>query len=370
VTGFDRLDTAIIGAGVIGLAIARALAAAGRSVIVLEAEAGPGLHTSSRNSEVIHAGIYYPAGWLKTQLCVTGKKQLYDYCREEDIAHARLGKILVATRDEEVPILEQLKKQGEANGVCDLSWLDRAAARELEPDISCVAGLLSPSTGIVDSHELMSALRRNATRLGAQVLLSTPVLAGQVHDDGLVLEIGGTDPAKVLCGTVVNAAGLGAQRMAHAITGMPKNRIPGCFFAKGHYFVLRGRSPFRRLVYPVPTPGSLGLHVTLDLGGRARFGPDVSWVDGVDYDFDERRAMSFYSAIRTYFPSLEDGALEPGYTGIRPKLGPAGAPPHDFIIQGPADHGVAGLVNLFGIESPGLTAALAIADHVRALLSG
>ncbi len=214
----------------------------------------------------------------------------------------------------------------------------------------------------------MAALRRDASRFGAQVLTSTPVLAGQVHDHGVVLQTGGVDPATVLCRTVVNAAGLGAQRMAHAIAGMPKDRIPPSFYAKGHYFVLRGRSPFRRLVYPVPAPGGLGVHVTLDLGGRARFGPDISWVDGVDYDFDESRADAFYAAIRTYFPALADGDLEPGYTGIRPKLGPAGEPARDFIIQGPRDHGVEGLVNLFGIESPGLTAALAIADLVCAVL--
>jgi L-2-hydroxyglutarate oxidase LhgO len=231
-----------------------------------------------------------------------------------------------------------------------------------------VRALLSPSTGIVDSHGLMTALRRDASRFGAQVLASTPVLGGQVHEDGIALSTGGAEPARLLCRTVINSAGLGAQRIAHAIGGMPKDRIPGLYYAKGHYFVLRGRSPFRRLVYPVPGPGSLGVHVTLDLGGRARFGPDISFIDGIDYAFDESRAASFYPAIRTYFPLLADGALEPGYTGIRPKLGPAGARPHDFVIEGPADHGISGLVNLFGIESPGLTAALAIADLVRALV--
>jgi L-2-hydroxyglutarate oxidase LhgO len=366
----ERLDVAVIGAGVVGLAVARAFALAGREVVVLEAETAPGMHTSSRNSEVIHAGIYYPTGSQKARLCVAGKHRLYDYCAEADVAHARLGKMIVATRDEEIPALERIRAQAEANGVHDLAWLDRHEAHDLEPAVSCVRALLSPSTGIVDSHGLMTALRRDATRAGAQVLLATPVLGGRVHDDGVVLSVGGADPVTVLCRSVINSAGLSAQRVAHSIEGMPKDRIAGCFYAKGHYFVLAGRSPFGRLVYPVPVPGGLGVHVTLDLGGQARFGPDVSWVDGIDYDFDERRGESFYAAIRTYFPALADGDLQPGYTGIRPKLGPAGTPAHDFVIEGPRDHGVPGLANLFGIESPGLTAALALADEVRALLQG
>jgi L-2-hydroxyglutarate oxidase LhgO len=368
VAELERLDVAIVGAGVIGLAIARAFAREGRDVVVLEAERSLGMHASSRNSEVVHAGIYYKAGSLKARLCVAGKEKLYEYCRQAEVAHARVGKIIVATRDQEIPVLEALKAQANANGVHDLTWLDGAGAQELEPAVSCVSALLSPSTGIVDSHGLMTALRRDAVRHGAQVLLSTPVLGGQVHDDGVILSIGGSDPTNVLCRAVVNSAGLGAQRIAHAIAGMPKDRIPACFYAKGHYFVLGGPSPFRRLVYPVPVPDGLGVHVTLDLSGQVRFGPDVSWVDGIDYDFDVGRAASFYTAIRAYFPALADGALLPGYTGIRAKLGRAGAHAHDFMIEGPRDHGVRGLVNLFGIESPGLTASLAIADHVCALL--
>ena len=366
----DGLDVAVVGGGVIGLAVARALALAGREVTLFEAETSPGLHTSSRNSEVIHAGIYYPTGSLKARLCVAGRPKLYDYCRDADVGHARVGKIIVATRDEEIPVLEKLKAQAEANGVLDLEWLDGSEVRTLEPLVSCVKGLISPSTGIVDSHGLMAALRRDAVERGAQFLVATPVLAGEVRDHGIELSIGGVEPVKVLSSAVVNCAGLEAQRFARALSGMPKDRIPPCFYAKGHYFVLRGRSPFRRLVYPVPGPGSLGVHVTIDLGGQARFGPDISWVDRVDYTFDETRAASFYTAARTYFPSLADGALAPGYTGIRPKLAPAGAPAHDFVIQGPRDHGVAGLVHCFGIESPGLTSALAIADEVRALLEG
>jgi L-2-hydroxyglutarate oxidase LhgO len=363
-----RLDVAVVGGGVIGLAVARALALAGREVMVLESEPSVGLHTSSRNSEVIHAGIYYPTGSKKARLCVAGKVALYDYAEQSDVPHKRVSKIIVATRDEEIPTLEKLKAQAEANGVGDLIWLDQADVRALEPAVVCVRGLLSPSTGIIDSHGFMSALRRDATREGATVLVSTPVLAGRLRDDGIELSIGGADPATVLCAGVINAAGLWAQAIAGSIEGLPKPTIPGSWFAKGHYFTLAGRSPFSRLVYPVPVPGGLGVHVTLDLAGKARFGPDVSWVDGIDYAFDEGRAAAFYPAIRNYFPSIAAGSLEPGYTGIRPKLGPASSPAHDFVVQGPAEHGIAGLVNLYGIESPGLTAALALADEVRALM--
>jgi L-2-hydroxyglutarate oxidase LhgO len=364
----ERLDVAVIGAGVIGLAVARALALSGREVVVLEAEDGIGRHTSSRNSEVIHAGIYYSPGSQKARLCVAGKRALYDYCKSENIAHARCGKIIVATRDEEISVLEKLKSQAEANGVHDLVWLSAAEVGSLEPAVTCVRGLLSPSTGIVDSHEFMNALRRDAVGAGASVLLSSPVSAGRVRDRGVELEIGGADPVNVVCQSVVNAAGLFAPDVARRLVGLSEALVPGQFFAKGHYFVMSGQSPFSHLVYPVPQPGGLGVHVTLDLAGRARFGPDVSWVDDVDYAFDAGRAAAFYGAIRRYFPALADGSLDPGYTGIRPKLGPASSPVSDFVIQGPRDHGVPGLVNLYGIESPGLTAALAIADEVKNLL--
>jgi len=368
-TDFERLDAVIIGGGVIGLAIARTLARTGREVVVVEAEPVIGMHTSSRNSEVIHAGIYYPPGSLKARSCVAGKQALYEYCADHDVPHARIGKIILAARDEEIAELDRLKVQAEANGVTDLAWLDQAEVRSLEPRVSCVRALFSPSTGIIDSHGLMTALRRDAVGAGAEVLLTTPVLAGRLHDEGVVLSIGGADPVTVLCRTVVNAAGLRAQEIAHKIQGVPKSTIPPSFFAKGHYFVLPGRSPFSHLVYPVPVPGGLGVHVTLDLAGQTRFGPDVSWVDSIEYSFDEGRASSFYGAIRRYFPTLEDASLEPGYTGIRPKLGPAGSPAHDFVVQGPADHGVPGWVALYGIESPGLTAALALAEHVKDLLA-
>jgi L-2-hydroxyglutarate oxidase LhgO len=365
----EKLDAVVIGAGVLGLAVARELALAGREVVVLEAEDAIGTHTSSRNSEVIHAGFYYPTGSLKARLCVAGRRALYAYCEANDVAYQRLGKLVVATTEAEVPGLESYKRQGELNGVEDLTFVDAAAARKLEPVVRCVRGLWSPSTGIIDSHGLMRAFVRDVQRAGGAVVLETPVLGGKVGGDGagIALSVGGRAPMTVRCRTVVNAAGLTAQAVARSIAGLPPDSIPPCHYAKGHYFVLTGRPPFRHLVYPIAVAGGLGVHVTLDLGGRARFGPDVSWIDGIDYAFDEGRAASFYAAIRRYWPGLADGELQPGYTGIRPKLGPAGSPAQDFVIQGPAEHGVPGLVNLFGIESPGLTAALAIADHVATL---
>jgi L-2-hydroxyglutarate oxidase LhgO len=361
----DRtLDAVVIGAGVVGLAVARALALAGREVVVLESAPAIGTHTSSRNSEVIHAGLYYPTGSLKARLCVTGRDALYRYCEDNDVAHRRVGKMLVATIDAEIAALESYKKQAELNGVKDLTWLDAAEAHALEPAVRAVRGLLSPSTGIVDSHGLMLAFQRDTLRRGGSVVLGSPVVGGAVTGDGVTLRVGGESPTTVHCRSVVNAAGLFAQGVASTIDGIPAATIPPCHYAKGHYFVLAKAPPFRRLVYPLAVAGGLGIHVTLDLAGRARFGPDVSWIDGVDYAFDESRAPSFYAAIRRYWPELADGDLQPGYTGIRPKLGPAGSPAHDFVIQGRAAHGVPGLVNLYGIESPGLTASLAIADEV------
>jgi L-2-hydroxyglutarate oxidase LhgO len=365
-----ELDAVVIGGGVIGLAVARALALSGREVTLLEAESSLGSHSSSRNSEVIHAGIYYAPGSLKARACVLGRRAMYEYCARQGVAHERLGKIIVATRDEEIQTLERLKLQAEANGVDDLVWLDAAEISAHEPLVSGVRGLLSPSTGIVDSHEFMASLRRDAEIRGAQVVVSSPVLGGRVVADGIELEIGGPEPVTALCRSVVNAAGLRAQDVARSIAGIPPDTIPGQYFAKGHYFVLAGRAPFKRLVYPVPVAGGLGVHLTLDLAQQARFGPDVSWLDGVDYSFDERRSESFYAAIRSYFPALAQGSLLPGYTGIRAKLGPAGAPAQDFVVQGPALHGVPQLLNLYGIESPGLTASLALADYALATLSG
>jgi L-2-hydroxyglutarate oxidase LhgO len=368
VQNLPDLDAVVIGAGVVGLAIARTLARAGRQVVVLEAEDRIGSHSSSRNSEVIHAGIYYPSGTLKARLCVEGKAALYKYCESKGIAHSRLGKLIVATRDEEVGVLENLKLQAESNGVDDLRWLDRQEAHDLEPEVVCVRALLSPSTGIVDSHGLLTALCRDAKDAGAEVVLSSPVSSGRARSDGILLSGGTAESYRVLCQTVVNAAGLSAQSLARAIEGLPANTVPPAFLAKGHYFAFTGRSPFSRLIYPVPQPGGLGIHLTLDLAGRARFGPDVLWVDRVDYQFEEGRQRAFVDAIRQYFPKLNAQSIEPDYTGIRPKLGPAGSPSQDFVVQGPETHGVRGLVNLYGIESPGLTAALALAELVYAMV--
>ncbi|HEY3495540.1 MAG TPA: NAD(P)/FAD-dependent oxidoreductase [Polyangiaceae bacterium] len=364
----DSVDVAVIGAGVVGLAVARALALAGREVIVIETEAMSGVHTSSRNSEVIHAGIYYPTGSLKARYCVSGKQSLYAYCEASGVPHARIGKIIVATRDEEIPALERLLRQAGENGVHDLEWLDRATLRELEPNVVAVRGLLSPSTGIIDSHELMAAFKRDAVEHGAHVIFSTPVLGGRVQGGGIELELGGPEPTTIRCRAVVNSAGLFAPAVSRSIAGLRPESIPRAYFAKGHYFVLGGRSPFRRLVYPIPVPGGLGVHVTLDLAGSTRFGPDVSWIDGVDYSFDASRGASFYSAVRSYYPALVDGSLEPGYCGIRPKIAGPGSPNADFVLHSVEEHGVPGYVALYGIESPGLTASLAIADEVARLL--
>ncbi len=356
------LDALVIGGGVVGLAVARALALSGREVTLVEAEAQLGNHASSRNSEVIHAGIYYPSGSLKARACVLGRDALYAYCAEHEIPHRRIGKVIVATRAEEIATLERLKAQAEANGVHDLYWLDQAEVNALEPEIVAARGLFSPSTGIIDSHAYLSALRRDAENAGAQLVLSTPVLGGRVETAGIALDLGGVEPVTVTCRTVVNSAGLRAPEVARAIAGMPHEHVPPQLYAKGHYFVMNGAAPFRHLVYPVPVPGGLGVHVTLDLAGQARFGPDVSWLDSIDYSFDERREASFYEAIRRYFPALPSGSLNPGYTGIRAKTADPKAPAQDFVVQGPRVHGVAGLLNLFGIESPGLTASLALAE--------
>ena len=366
----EQVDCAVIGAGVVGLAIARELAMAGREVIVLEAADAIGTHTSSRNSEVIHAGLYYPKGSLKAGLCVSGKWLLYDYCAGHGVPHSNVGKIVVAVTTDEIATLKSYVQKAEGNGVGDLRWLSREELRELEPEVECVAGFLSPSTGIVDSHALMLAYQGDAQNNGAAVVFKSPVESGTVGPEGIVLNVGGNEPMTIACKSVVNSAGLFAQNIARSIEGVPAHGIPRQFFAKAHYFTLSGRPPFKRLVYPVASNAHLGVHVTVDMAGQIRFGPDVSWVDAVDYGFDRSREPLFYEAIRKYYPGLKDGQLQPGYTGIRPKVSGPKEPAADFIISGPRDHGVGGLVNLFGIESPGLTASLAIAANVRALLEG
>ena len=364
----DSIDCVVIGAGVVGLAVARALALEGREVVVLEAADAIGTETSSRNSEVIHAGIYYPAGSLKARFCVEGKHFLYAYCAERGIPHRRCGKMIVATRPGQDAYLDKLRAQAIANGVDDLQLVDGAAARAIEPELACDAALLSPSTGIIDSHSLMLAYQGDAEANGAMVAFLSPVLGGDVRNDGIDLRVGGAEPTTLRARLVVNAAGLGAQAVAGSIAGIPAARVPPLHYAKGNYFSLAGRSPFSRLVYPVPEAGGLGVHISIDLAGQARFGPDVEWIDDIAYDVDPRRADGFYAEVRRYWPGLRDGALQPAYAGIRPKLGPAGTPAADFVVEGPEDHGVPGLVNLFGIESPGLTASPAIAACVVAKL--
>jgi L-2-hydroxyglutarate oxidase LhgO len=358
----ESVECLVVGAGVIGLAVARALARAGREVIVVESEDGIGSGVSSRNSEVIHAGIYYPTALDKTRLCVDGKAMLYAFCQEFGVPHKRCGKLVVAVNAGEIDKLAALKAQADANGVADLIWLSGKEARALEPGLLAERALLSPSTGIIDSHGFMLALRGDAEAHGAMIAFATPVLAGRAVGGGLMIETGGPAPMRIAAAHVVNAAGLGAQAVARSIADMPVDKIPPLHLAKGNYFSLSGRSPFSRLIYPMPTPGGLGVHLTLDLGGQAKFGPDVEWVDAIDYDVDPRRAASFYAAIRTYWPDLPDGGLQPGYAGVRPKIARPGGSNTDFLLQTEKDHGVAGLINLFGIESPGLTASLAIAD--------
>ena len=358
----DRVDAVVIGAGLVGLAVARALAMAGREVVILESEDAIGTHTSSRNSEVIHAGIYYPQGSLKARACVEGRQRLYAYCDERGVPHRRCGKLIVATDAAQLDELEGIRRKAHANGVTDVVRLSPTHARAMEPELRCVSALHSPSTGIIDSHALMLAYLGDAERAGAMLALKSPLDTCIVRTGGIELQVAGAEP--ILAGQVVNSAGLRAPSIARRIEGYPAELAPPEFYAKGNYYTLAKRAPFSRLVYPVPEPGGLGVHVTLDLGGGARFGPDVEWVDRIDYTVDPLRAERFYAAIRRYWPGLPDGALEPGYAGIRPKISGKDAPAADFLVQGPREHGVPGLVNLFGIESPGLTASLPLADAV------
>ena len=364
----DRVDAVVVGAGVIGLAVGRALASRGLETLVLESTGGIGNGISSRNSEVIHAGLYDAPTSLKARLCVAGRAQLYAYCESHGVPHRRCGKLVVATTAAQTDALQTIARRAAANGVEGLRWLDAAEAIALEPALQCEAALLSPVTGIIDSHALMLAYLGDLERDGGALALRSPLESAAVVDDGFVLQVGGDASSELATGILVNAAGLDAPALARRIDGLAPERVPAPRFAKGNYFALTGRTPFSRLIYPVPEPGGLGVHLTLDLAGQGRFGPDVEWLDTpstdrIDYAVDPARGDCFYAAIRRYWPALPDGALAPAYSGVRPKLSGPGDPAADFVVQGPADHGVAGLVNLFGIESPGLTASLAIADE-------
>ncbi|MBS0391237.1 MAG: NAD(P)/FAD-dependent oxidoreductase [Proteobacteria bacterium] len=363
----ETVDCVVVGAGVVGLAVARALALARREVMVLEAASAIGTETSSRNSEVIHAGIYYPQGSLKARLCVQGKDMLYAYCAERGLPHRRCGKLIVATSAQQQAQLDGIRQRAAANGVHDLQWLSRDEARALEPELACVAALLSPSTGIVDSHALMLALLGDLENAGGLLALNSPLGLAQCAPGAIHLEA--EDGTRISARTVVNAAGLHAPDLARRFVGLDPAQVPRAAYAKGNYFTLSGRAPFSHLIYPVPEAAGLGVHLTLDLGGQAKFGPDVQWVAGPDdLVVDAGRAQGFYAEVRKYWPGLRDGALAAGYAGIRPKIHGPQEPAADFLIQGPRQHGVAGLVNLFGIESPGLTSALAIGAHVRDML--
>ena len=366
----DRVGCVVIGAGVVGLATARALAMAGHEVIVVERADMIGTETSSRNSEVIHAGIYYSKDSNKARLCVKGRDMMYAYCESHGIMHKRCGKLIVATDERQVELLDNIRQRAAANGVNDLTFIDGDTVKSMEPNVTCNGALLSPSTGLVDSHGLMLAYQGDAEDHGAMIAFNSPVIGGEVTSEGILLRVGGDEPMELLCDHVVNAAGLYAQPIARSIAGIPEETIAGQFFARGVYFTLGGgKPPFTRLIYPMPDPlGGLGVHVTIDLGGQVKFGPDVEWIDTIDYTVDPARGEKFYDSIRKYWKGLPDGALQPGYAGVRPKIHPKGSHETDFVIQGEDVHGVKGLVNLYGIESPGLTSSLAIAEDVGNLL--
>jgi L-2-hydroxyglutarate oxidase LhgO len=373
----ERIDAIVIGAGAVGLAVGRALAQAGHETIVLERERGIGQGVSSRNSEVIHAGLYYTPGSNKARFCVRGKQLLYELCAARGVSHAQLGKLVVATDASQHAALKSLQAKATANGV-PVSWLTADEARALEPQLACTAALLSPTTGIVDSHGFMVALQGDLEHAGGMVALESTVLAADfTHPDGAVLTVrsGDSDTVTELqASAVVNAASLHATHLARNFRGLSAEHIPQEHYAKGSYYALAGKSPFRHLIYPAPDGAWLGVHLTLDLGGQAKFGPDLEWLattdpDAIDYTVDPRRADGFYEAVRRYWPALPDGALQPNYSGVRPKIYAPGEPAADFRIDGPATHGVQGLVNLFGIESPGLTSAMAIGEQVAAVFS-
>ncbi len=364
-----EVECVVVGAGAVGLAVARALARAGREVVVLERADAIGSGISARNSEVIHGGIYYPAGSLKARLCVEGRRMLYDYLERHGLAHRRCGKLIVANGTAQEAELERLAERGRENGVEGLAALTSAQARALEPALRCTAALASPETGILDAHGFMLSLRGEIEDAGGAIALASPLVGAEAEAEGFTLHVGGAAPMRLRARMLVDSAGLSAPAVAARIEGLGVKHVPQAHYAKGNYFSLAGATPFSHLIYPIPEAAGLGVHLTLDLGGQARFGPDVEWIDPpsideIDYAVDARRGDGFYAAIRSYWPALPDGALLPAYAGVRPKLAGPNAPASDFVISGPETHGMLGLVNLFGIESPGLTASLAIANDV------
>ncbi|MFD1746266.1 NAD(P)/FAD-dependent oxidoreductase [Rhizobium helianthi] len=362
------IDVVVVGAGILGLAIARELSRSGYSALILEGAGAIGTGTSSRNSEVIHAGLYYPQASLKARFCVEGRKLLYAFCESHGVPFQRCGKLIVATNPAEVGAIEDLQRRGKANGCEDLRLLSRHETLVLEPELECVAALHSPSTGIIDSHSYMLALLGDAEDAGTSLALNTPLLSATVIHGGFRINAGGAEPMELTCRMLINAAGLHASHVAASIEGLSPDAFPRTGYAKGNYFLLNGRAPFQHLIYPAPQTHGLGVHLTLDLGGQARFGPDVEWVDRIDYRVDPARMAGFEDAVRRYWPAMPKDALVPGYSGIRPKISGPSDPAADFRIDGPQEHGIQGLVNLFGIESPGLTSSLALARYVAGLL--
>lgn len=363
----DKVEAVVVGAGVIGLAIARSLALRGREVLVLESEAGIGQGTSSRNSEVIHAGLYYPQESLKARFCVEGRRALYAYCAERGVPHRRCGKLVVATSERDLEPLDALFGRASENGVEDIALIEGSALQDLEPHLRGIRALYSGATGIVDGHALMLAYQGDAENAGALIQCRAPVLGGTFAGPAIRLRVGGDEPTEIETTLLVNAAGLGAWDLSKSLSELAPSTVPPRYLARGCYFSMSGHAPFHHLIYPVPPAGGLGIHLTFDLGGQARFGPDVEWIDRVDYAVDPTRADTFYAAIRSYWPDLPDGALIPAYAGIRPRTTGPGEPTGDFVIQGPAETGHPAYVALYGIDSPGLTASLAIGEHVAAL---
>jgi len=368
----EHIQTIVIGAGIIGLATARALASSGREVIVLESEEGIGTITSSRNSEVIHAGIYYSKNSLKAKLCVSGNKSIYKYCTQNGVPFKRIGKLIVATNEHQIPLLAEIMKKAKNNGVKELEFLSKKKTKSLDPNLKVKGAIFSPSTGIVDSHSLMLTIQGDAENSGAIIAFRNPVEKISLLGDKFLTRIGGFNPMTITSNEIINCGGLNAIQIASSMIGLIKKFIPPRpdKFAKGNYFSFFGECPFKHLIYPIPVNGGLGIHSTIDLGGQTKFGPDIEWIDTLNYEVDPRCSKKFYNSIRQYWPELPDNSLQPSYSGIRPKIGNLSSDKYesDFIIQGEDEHGIKGLVNLFGIESPGLTSSLTIADYVLKIL--